>query len=86
MNQFELSTFNLLIVYPSTIVGLLPHGALTFFIYPEGVGRTNVTLGLWFTEAGFEMDDYDRVCVMRRRVSSSPTTRTCMEHGSLTAV
>jgi phenylpropionate dioxygenase-like ring-hydroxylating dioxygenase large terminal subunit len=59
LGEFELSTFNLLHIYPSTILGLLPHGALTFFIRPEGVGRTNVVLNLWFTEAGFAMDDYE---------------------------
>ena len=58
LNDFELSTFNLLLIYPSTIIGVLPHGALTFFIWPEGIGRTKVTLDLWFTEEGFAMDNY----------------------------
>ena len=60
LNEFELSTFNLLMIYPSTIIGVLPHGALTFFIWPEGIGRTKVTLDLWFTEEGFAMDNYDQ--------------------------
>ena len=60
LNEFELSTFNLLLIYPSTIIGVLPHGALTFFIWPEGTGRTKVTLDLWFTEEGFAMEDYSQ--------------------------
>ena len=59
LNPFELSTFNLFLIYPSTIVGLLPHGALTFNVYPEGPGRTNVTLNLWVTEEGLEMEGFD---------------------------
>ena len=58
LNEFELSTFNLLLIYPATIIGVLPQGALTFFIWPEGIGRTKVTLDLWFTEEGFAMENY----------------------------
>ena len=60
LTKRELGSFSLFLVYPSTIVGLLPQGALTFFIYPEGVGRTNVTLNLWVTQAAPESDGFDR--------------------------
>ena len=60
LSEFELTTFNLFLIYPSTVIGLLPQGAMTFTIYPQGVGRTNVTLNLYFTEAGFQIDNFEQ--------------------------
>ena len=60
LTETQLGSFSLLLIYPSTIVGVLPQGAITFLIFPQGVGRTNVTLNLYFTPAAFEMDDFDQ--------------------------
>ena len=59
LNHFERTSFNLILIYPSTIIGVLPHGALTFYFYPVGVNRTNVTLNLYYTDAAFEIDGYE---------------------------
>ena len=58
LGELERTTFNLFLIYPSTVIGLMPHGALSFFIYPQGVERTNVTLNLYFTEAGTQIDNF----------------------------
>ena len=60
LSDTELGSFTLLLIYPSTIITVLPQGALTFFFYPHGPGRTDITLNLHFHAPAFEMDDFDR--------------------------
>ena len=60
LNHFERTSFNLFLIYPSTLIGVLPHGALTFYFYPVGPERTNVTLNLYYTQEAFEVDGYEQ--------------------------
>ena len=59
LNPFERSTLNLFLIYPNTVVGMLPYGALVWFLYPEGVRRTNVVLNLYLSAPAFEIEGFD---------------------------
>ena len=59
LSEIELGSFVLFIIYPCTIIGVLPQGALTFQMWPQGHDRTNVILNILVTQEGLEIDDYD---------------------------
>ena len=60
LSSFELQSFNMLLVYPSTLVAPLPDGALSIFAYPEGPDRTNVTICLYYPESTLKIPDFDK--------------------------
>ena len=59
LTELELGSFVLFIIYPCTIIGVLPQGALTFQMWPQGHERTNVILNLLVSPAALELDNYD---------------------------
>ena len=56
----ELKSFNMLLIYPNTLIDPMPDSALGVFFYPEGPGRTNVTLNLYYPEAAFKHPEFDK--------------------------
>ncbi len=60
LTPFELQSFSMFLIYPSTLVAPLPTGALALFFYPEGAGRTNVTLNLYYPESTTKIPDFDK--------------------------
>ena len=56
----ELKSFNMFLIYPNTLIDPLPDSALAVFFYPEGPGRTNVVLNLYYPEAAFKIPDFDK--------------------------
>ena len=59
LSEAELGSFVLFIIYPCTIIGMLPQGALTFQMWPQGHHRTNVILNLLVSQTGVELESYD---------------------------
>jgi phenylpropionate dioxygenase-like ring-hydroxylating dioxygenase large terminal subunit len=59
LTDVQLGSFSLFLIYPSTIIAVLPQGAMTFFFHPQAADRTRVELNLHFTQAAFEMLNFD---------------------------
>ena len=59
LSETELGSFTLFLIYPSTIITVLPQGGLTFFFYPQGPGRTDITLNLLVPASTLEMEHFD---------------------------
>ena len=59
LTEIELGSFVLFIIYPCTIIGVLPQGALTFQMWPQGHDRTNVILNILVSQSGLEIDNYE---------------------------
>ena len=59
LNDFELQSFNIFLVYPTLLVGCNPDGILYLLFVPQGVDQTEVRLNLCYLPSVMEQPDFE---------------------------
>lgn len=59
LTEFELSSFNMFLIYPNSLFACVPDGILYFSFMPDGPHRTNVQINLGYPESTTKMEDFE---------------------------
>ena len=54
-----MSSFNLILVFPNSLIAPVPDGALLLLFFPEGPHRTQVRINLLYPESTKNIPDYE---------------------------
>ena len=58
LSNFEMSSFNLALVFPNSLIFLVPDGLATLLFFPEGPHRTQIRINLYYPESTKKMPDF----------------------------
>ena len=60
LTEFELSSFNMFLIYPNSLVACVPDGLVYFSYQPDGPHSTLVTMNVAFPESTVQLPDFVR--------------------------